>query len=214
MTTRIWEKGLEKQIVSGIKTSHLGPDGPDSPIKVNERVYFGPSTVDGFLSTSRFWTGIWTRIPKPTIRSTKTQRYLTTSWKSYVRLEWCSMNYLGESVRNYILYILAFIFIFLRTNRRKQSRSIGRSNWSRKQRPSDSWTVQPGPLSLIIILSIFVYLSANFVIWQYLMANLTRFLIQVISFVVYHNPFDSIVHVFCPPSREIKTYLKSCMIFS
>ena len=212
MTTRIWEKGLEKQIVSGIKTSHLGPDGPDSPIKINERVYFGPSTVDGSLSRSRFWTGIWTRIPKPTIRSTKTRTILTTGLKSYGPIEWCSMSYLGEYVPNYILQ--AFIFTFLGTNRRIRSRFKGWSNWSRKQRPSDSWTVRPGPLSLIIILSIFVYLSANFVIWQYLMVNLTRFLIQVISFVVYHNPFDSIVHVFCPPSREIKTYLKSCMIFS
>ena len=48
-----------------------------------------------------------------------------------------------------------------------------------------------GPLSLIIILSIFVYFSANFVIWQYLIVNLTRFfLIQVISSVVYLNPFS------------------------
>ena len=70
------KKGLEKQIVSDIKTSHLGPDGPDSPAKVNEWVYVGPSIVDGSLSRSRFWTRIF---PEANDKVNQNSTILTTS---------------------------------------------------------------------------------------------------------------------------------------
>ena len=141
---------------------------------------------------------------KPTIRSTKTQRFLTTS-----------LNHMLSdklSLRMKLHELLGWIYsksLYLSLYQNLQfQRFSSRITWH--------WMVSQaaGPLSLIIILSIFVYFSANFVIWQYLIVNLTRFLIQVISSVVYLNPFHSIEHVFWSPSREIKTYLKSCMIFS